>query len=319
MDGEAAELTTDTMTDEDRARALRVLDRRRRIRSSTLGRVLRHPLRLGYPTPSQVRRWKRTGRTLRMTAPTPWGQRINVTLPDDVSVFLRRNGFFEYELSAFYLRFLRRGMTFVDIGAHVGYFSTLASRAVGRTGRVLAFEPTPSTFRALASNTGTEPHVTLLNQAAWSKASTLTLHDYGPCFSAFNSFFDPRLPAADQARPAGRTHQVPAVRLDDVVRDAGCVPDAVKIDAESAELHVLHGMRQLLNGPRPVLSVEVGDVGVPDAPRSREVVEKVLSFDYRAFEMRDGRLLPHQVREEYACENLVFAPAERSQTVTGLS
>ena len=308
-----------TMTDEDRTRALEVLCRRQRIWRSPLFRVLRHPLRTGYPTPSRLRRWRRIGHSVQVQAPTPWGQRMTVTLPDDVSVFLHRNGFFEYELSAFYLRFLRRGMTFVDIGAHMGYFSMLASRAVGRTGRVLAFEPTPSTFRVLMANTGTEHNVTQVNKAAWSKTSTLTLHDYGPCFSAFNSFFDPRLPDSDKARLSDRTHLVPAVRLDDFVRDEGCVPDAVKIDAESAELHVLDGMRQLLSGPRPVLSIEVGDMGVPDAPRSREVVDKVLSFDYRAFEMRDGRVLPHQVREEYDYENILFAPAERSHVMTGMS
>src|SRR5947208_14093774 len=38
-------------------------------------------------------------------------------------------------------RLLRPGMCFVDVGANVGYFSLLASRRVGRGGRVLAIEP----------------------------------------------------------------------------------------------------------------------------------------------------------------------------------
>lgn len=268
--------------------------------------------------PSRLRKWKQSGYSVQTKAPTPWGQRIIVTLPDDVSVFLRRNGFFEYELSAFYLRFLKQGMTFVDIGAHVGYFSMLASSAVGRTGRVLAFEPTPSTFRVLEANTRKQHNVTLVHQAAWSETSMLTLHDYGPCFSAFNSVFSPRLPDSDRVGLGERTHSVPAVRLDDVVRAEGCVPDVVKIDAESAELHVLHGMQQLLSGPRPILSIEVGDMGVPDAPASREVVEKVLSFDYRAFEMRDSRVIPHQVREQYDYENILFAPSERAHVMMGM-
>jgi FkbM family methyltransferase len=41
-------------------------------------------------------------------------------------------------------RTLRAGMCVVDVGANVGYFSVLASRLVGPTGRVLAFEPSPS-------------------------------------------------------------------------------------------------------------------------------------------------------------------------------
>jgi FkbM family methyltransferase len=38
-------------------------------------------------------------------------------------------------------RHLKPGMCFVDVGANIGYFSLLASRVVGQTGRVVAFEP----------------------------------------------------------------------------------------------------------------------------------------------------------------------------------
>lgn len=34
-----------------------------------------------------------------------------------------------------------RGMIFLDVGAHAGYWSLLAARLVGPTGRVFAFEP----------------------------------------------------------------------------------------------------------------------------------------------------------------------------------
>src|SRR5690606_21751529 len=36
---------------------------------------------------------------------------------------------------------LRPGPVFFDVGANVGYYSLLASRKVGREGRVIAFEP----------------------------------------------------------------------------------------------------------------------------------------------------------------------------------
>ena len=49
-------------------------------------------------------------------------------------------------------RTLRPGMTFVDIGANVGYFSVLASRLVGGGGEVIAFEPEPRTVSLLRAN-----------------------------------------------------------------------------------------------------------------------------------------------------------------------
>lgn len=40
----------------------------------------------------------------------------------------------------------------VDMGAHIGKFSILAGRRVGRSGRVFAFEPEPRNFRQLQVN-----------------------------------------------------------------------------------------------------------------------------------------------------------------------
>ncbi|MEV6054294.1 FkbM family methyltransferase [Streptomyces sp. NPDC052107] len=295
-----------------REQVLQVLDQQHHAsRTRVRYRVLRHPLRFGYPTPSRLRAWKQRGVSVQAEACTPWGQRLVVTLPDDVSVCLRWNGYFEYELSAFYLRFLRPGMTFFDVGAHVGYFSMLASYAVGPTGRIVAFEPTPSTYKVLQMNARARCNVTPTNTAVWSEPSMINLRDFGPGFSAYNSAFDPRLPDSIKARLEERTHQVPAVTLDDYASEHGLVPDVVKIDVESAELHVLRGMQQMLSGPRPIVSLEVGDLGVSGAPRSRHLLEAVLSFDYQAFELRDGGVVPHQPRDDYSYDNIVFAPAER--------
>lgn len=62
------------ITDEGRTRALRALDRNLRASRIRLRyRALRHPVRLGYPTPSQVRKWKQRGYSVRAKAITPWG------------------------------------------------------------------------------------------------------------------------------------------------------------------------------------------------------------------------------------------------------
>ena len=40
---------------------------------------------------------------------------------------------------------LKPGMTFIDVGANIGYFTVLASRLVGPEGRVIGFEPNSET------------------------------------------------------------------------------------------------------------------------------------------------------------------------------
>ena len=54
---------------------------------------------------------------------------------------LARNGIYEPELLATVKTRLGPGDTVVDVGANEGYFSVVASRRVGSTGRVIAIEP----------------------------------------------------------------------------------------------------------------------------------------------------------------------------------
>jgi FkbM family methyltransferase len=59
-------------------------------------------------------------------------------------------GSFERDESKVVRQKLRTGMTFVDVGANVGYYTALASRLVGPTGSVFAFDPSGYAFPRLS-------------------------------------------------------------------------------------------------------------------------------------------------------------------------
>ncbi|MBC6422595.1 MAG: FkbM family methyltransferase [Hormoscilla sp. SP5CHS1] len=46
-------------------------------------------------------------------------------------------------------RYLQKGDVFVDIGAHIGYYSVIAARIVGSAGKVFAFEPEISNYKKI--------------------------------------------------------------------------------------------------------------------------------------------------------------------------
>ena len=46
-------------------------------------------------------------------------------------------------------KLLHSGMTMVDVGAHIGYYSLLAAKLVGEEGKVYAFEPDPLNYSLL--------------------------------------------------------------------------------------------------------------------------------------------------------------------------
>lgn len=61
---------------------------------------------------------------------------------------------YEPEASYFILNVLEKGDCFIDIGAHIGYFSLLAASLVGPEGKVLSFEPEHSNYNHLKENIG---------------------------------------------------------------------------------------------------------------------------------------------------------------------
>src|SRR5260370_20441418 len=58
-------------------------------------------------------------------------------------------GSFETAEISFVECFLKPGLTVLDLGAHHGLYTLLASKRVGRKGKVYAFEPSPRERRAL--------------------------------------------------------------------------------------------------------------------------------------------------------------------------
>jgi len=58
---------------------------------------------------------------------------------------------------------------------------------------------------------------------------------------------------------------VEAWSIDEFVADRGIVPAFVNIDAESAEMAILNGMKNTLATCRPLVAMEVGDMDVPGA------------------------------------------------------
>jgi FkbM family methyltransferase len=73
----------------------------------------------------------------------------------DVSEYIQRRLFYRcHEPWEAHLvsRVLRPGDVFIDIGAHVGFFTLIGAAGVGTTGHVYAFEPVPVNFSALERN-----------------------------------------------------------------------------------------------------------------------------------------------------------------------
>lgn len=105
--------------------------------ASILARVADHVLR----------RWPSSGVVRTVT-----DIRIVVDTNDYIQRFLYCFGVWEPNLTHWLRNTLRVGDVFIDVGAHIGYFSLLASGLVGASGRVVAIEPNPYAFDRMLTN-----------------------------------------------------------------------------------------------------------------------------------------------------------------------
>ena len=203
------------------------------------------------------------------------------------------------------IELLNPGDVFIDIGAHIGYFSRLASKIVGEKGKVYSFEPTHSTYSLLQSNTKHEENIQTINKAVFSINKELEFNDYGPLYSAMNSFTDGRFDLKDNI--PFKKIKVNAIQLDEFVATNNITPKLIKIDAESAEYDILQGMQNIMTIIKPVITVEVGDFGIKGIKTSKELIEYVIKYEYEPY-VFDGKLVKHNLQDRYSYQNIILIP-----------
>jgi len=149
---------------------------------------------------------------------------------------------------------LIEGMNFIDIGANSGFFTIIASKLVGSSGKVLAFEPSQDNMRILRSNIEANDlqNVEAIESAVCEAERQVTLH-----LSKINPG-DHRTYQSDDARilNAGsprETIQVAGTSLDEFLSCTRIDADVIKMDIQGAEHHALMGMRDTITNRENIL------------------------------------------------------------------
>lgn len=146
---------------------------------------------------------------------------------------------------------LRPGDVFIDIGANIGYFSLLAAKTVGTTGRVIAFEPHEGARRqlqSLAERNDVDDRIEVVATAVAERPANVTLFTTDD-FSAYSTL-EPQLSPMREVAAFRPATVVAAIALDswlatrpELARRVRCI----KIDVEGAEGRVIRGMPQTLS------------------------------------------------------------------------
>ncbi len=241
----------------------------------------------------------------RVLTTTVNGQRLFVDARDlSLSPGLILDGCWEPHVTRALMSLVKTGMTVVEVGANVGYFTTLLGRLVGGQGCVRAFEANPAIFDLLTENidiNGLIPFVRgepmLVCDTCGEREINLLERHQGS--GSMLSFGDEFLALYHDRKT---TLAVPATTLDEYWRGEARAIDVVKMDAEGSEPMILDGMRGILAQPHLTVVCEfVKPFFAGREPSAQGFLDALLAYGFALCKITDsGEIVPVSSREVLA-------------------
>ncbi|HEY9851385.1 MAG TPA: FkbM family methyltransferase [Leptolyngbyaceae cyanobacterium] len=250
-----------------------------------------------------------------VTVPLFWGEKMRVITGETVSQGIISFGYGEPSITALMLRLLELGQTMVDVGTHFGYEALLGCRLVGSQGRVICFEPSPTTFAIAHKNLAHFSQIELRQEAVADQHGTLSLQNRPIWLSAFNSL----VTTPTQINSIN----VPVTTLDLTLANRTRPVDLIKCDVEGLEMAVLKGANQLLSEDAPVLILEA-DMPSREGKNSSRTYEQAMyleRYGYKAFNFDFDGSFKFSSLDSFPVyhANLAFLPKARSYLLERLA
>ena len=176
---------------------------------------------------------------------------------------------------------LEPGMTLLEIGANIGYYTLIGLQHVGPTGTVIALEPSPVNLNWLSENlqlNGVDGNVKIYPNAAGSERRRLPFyHMPSGNLSTLEGKHGKHLKASS-------VHEVDVVPIDDLVAASNLKIDYFRMDVEGYEAKIIDGMASTLTGKDAPAGafIEVHSDLLREAGSSARVfVERMYLMGYR--------------------------------------
>jgi len=190
--------------------------------------------------------------------------------------------------TGFLIENTRPGDTVIDCGANKGSYLWALSRAVGKSGMVVAFEPQPKLARYLVSQTGCGrfSNVTVVQKALSDRNGKATLFVPGGGISPGAS-----LEKSVADRSEFDSYEVELTTLDSYTEGLKEQISAIKIDVDGHELSVLKGAENVLKEMAPALVVECEQRHLQNCS-VWDVLEWVMAMGYEGWFVSRGQRQP---------------------------
>jgi FkbM family methyltransferase len=184
---------------------------------------------------------------------------------------------------------------FIDIGANIGLMSLHAAKILSGGGKVLSFEPLPSTYDILCQNIimNNFSNIEAVNSAIGSADGTVDIFDNMAINRGSASLIRPNHTES--------SHKIPIRRLDGYLdeRRMRSPIDCIKIDVEGWELEVLKGAHRTLSGAdAPVCIVESSTLHPTYGGNTQDIYSYLRNINsYKIFRLERGKEKPSRLLE----------------------
>lgn len=237
---------------------------------------------------------------------TAWGSKL-YCWPDSLGLAVARTGVYDLCVAETLARLADTGETAVDAGANVGLMSNLLAHGVGRSGRVVSFEPHPLIQQTLARNVALWAQADGLDVVDLRRAAVSSVAGTLPLGIDPDTFAHNKGTASLQSGERSDSTEVPTVRLDDELPNAVGV---LKLDVEMHELQALQGARSLLSQGR-IRDIVFEEHEQPPTP----VTELLQSHGYTILGVRQGLAGPIASPPGEAYERQLWDPPALLATI----
>jgi FkbM family methyltransferase len=173
---------------------------------------------------------------------------------------------------------IKKGMTCLDVGGNIGYYTLLESRIIGNSGKVIAIEPSPQNFQHLQKNLELEnaKNVESFNFAAGDKNGEVNFLVYKESNGSFT------IPDGEKTDLPGDIIKVPAKTIDTFLNEISVDHvDFVRMDVEGYESHILQGMEETIKKSKPMFQIEVHS-SLLGKEKTKKFLENFQNHGYKA-------------------------------------
>ena len=189
-------------------------------------------------------------------------------------------GVYERYESEIFRSKVKPGMTIIDIGANLGYYTAIASRLTGDKGLVIAFEPEPNFFKLLSRNISRNN----LNNVACFELAIAEKNGLTDLYLSSENKGHNSIIRSEELKTSV---MVKTTTLDDfLVSQKSAKVDIIKMDIEGAEILALEGMRETLTKHLPLLFLEFSPHSIIKINRNPiDLLSTLRKIGYSIFEI----------------------------------